>query len=156
MRQTRITLIARRLGAAPFAAARLTRLSGRERTRLLEALPLVLFVRLALWSTTMSRVHALLTAGAPGSRRLDPDGVDDLSLAVSRVSRLVPGATCLTQALALQRLLRRRGLASRVEVGFLRSEGRDVKGHAWLVCDERVVIGGRSAAEFTRTLTLEG
>ena len=133
------------------------RLSAGELMRLLVALPVVLLARVSLWLMPSTRVHAVLTKWRPGKGGLSPNRVAELSRAVSRASRIVPQATCLTQALALQSLLRWRGEPSRVEIGFLRGEDDEIRGHAWLVNREQVVvIGARGAVGFTRTLTLEG
>jgi hypothetical protein len=61
---------------------------------------------------------------------------------IRRASRLVPRATCLTQALALQVLLGRRGYASEIRVGVRRDEEGQFAAHAWLVGADRVLIGG--------------
>ena len=132
------------------------RLTGLELMRLLVALPVVLLVRASLWLMPSTRVHAVLTKGRPGKGGLSPNRVAELSRAVSRASRIVPQATCLTQALALLSLLRWHGEPSRVEIGFLRGDDDEVRGHAWLVNREQVVIGAKGSAGFTRTLTLEG
>jgi hypothetical protein len=64
-----------------------------------------------------------------------------LAWAVARVSRHVPHASCLTQALALQLLLSRHGWPSRIHLGM----GRDTTGawqaHAWVECEGRVILG---------------
>ena len=57
-----------------------------------------------------------------------------LEWAVRVASRAVPHATCLTQALALQRLLARHGYVSIVQVGACSVDGRFVA-HAWVEHD---------------------
>lgn len=64
---------------------------------------------------------------------------------VERAARLVPGATCLTQALAAQYLLARRGFSSRVRIGVALKAGTTVTAHAWLTSGDSVVIGGGPA-----------
>jgi hypothetical protein len=65
--------------------------------------------------------------------------------AVRAVSRYVPGATCLTRALAAQALLTNAGHQPRIEIG-VRKDGQDrFLAHAWVVCGEQIVIGGAEA-----------
>jgi hypothetical protein len=64
-----------------------------------------------------------------------------LARAVSAVARRIPGATCLTQALALDLLLRRRGVVARLVVG-VSNRGERFGAHAWLEYEGRVLIGG--------------
>ena len=61
---------------------------------------------------------------------------------VAAASRLVPGASCLTQALAGQRLLAERGLGSRVRIGVRPDEGGGFFAHAWLLRGDHVLLGG--------------
>ena len=158
MTQALRTGLARSFGRKGLAAlGRARRLKAQEWGQLLVALPAVVSVRLQLWRTTSRHVHERILRRPPGGKDLPATTtVESLGNAVARASRLVPHATCLTQALALQHLLRRCGLRSRVEIGFLRGDEGDVKGHAWLVFEGRVVIGGTGAANFTRTMSLEG
>jgi hypothetical protein len=52
----------------------------------------------------------------------------------------VPGATCLSSALTLQRLLSSAGHPSQVHIGVAR-DASGFMAHAWLVHDGVVVIG---------------
>lgn len=73
----------------------------------------------------------------------------DVAWAVHRVSRAVPGATCLTQALAAQLLLSRRGYPSRLRIGVAHAPGDGLRAHAWLESDGLVVLGGSGFEAFT-------
>lgn len=66
---------------------------------------------------------------------------------VRNAARLVPGATCLTQASAGQMLLARRGYPStvRLSVPARPGPGGGLAPHAWLMADEMIVLGGTSA-----------
>jgi hypothetical protein len=59
--------------------------------------------------------------------------VDRLERAVRVASRVVPRATCLTQALALNHLLSRNGYTSIVRIGVAKEDGR-FAAHAWVEC----------------------
>jgi transglutaminase superfamily protein len=75
--------------------------------------------------------------------------VQDVVWAVRRVSRAVPGATCLTQALAAQVLLSRRGYASRLRIGVAHAPGDGLRAHAWLESDGLIVLGGAPVEAYT-------
>ena len=67
---------------------------------------------------------------------------EQLAWDVGVVSRYVPRATCLTQALAGQVLLERYGYPALVHVGVTKEEGKGTfQAHAWLESDGKVVIG---------------
>jgi hypothetical protein len=67
------------------------------------------------------------------------------------LTRLVPKATCLTQALTGQVALSRRGLASSIKIGVIRTPEGALKAHAWLLSSHHIILGGndRSVADFT-------
>ena len=62
--------------------------------------------------------------------------------AVRHVSRLVPMATCLTQALAAQTMLARSGVASTLTLGVDPERKARFEAHAWLEMEGRAVLGG--------------
>ena len=73
----------------------------------------------------------------------------DVGWAVRSASRVVPGATCLTQALAAKLVLSRRGYTSRLRIGVARGPAHRLRAHAWLEASGLVVVGGSSIEEFT-------
>jgi hypothetical protein len=73
---------------------------------------------------------------------LDIGKPDRIVRAVSRSSRLVPRASCLTQALAAQFMLARAGFRSQIRVGVAIQEESKFVAHAWLVREGRVIMGG--------------
>jgi transglutaminase superfamily protein len=76
--------------------------------------------------------------------------------AVARAGRAVPGATCLTQALAAKVLLERRGHRVRVRIGIGRGEGAPLLAHAWVESEGRILLGGTDLARYTPLGALEG
>lgn len=66
--------------------------------------------------------------------------VDRLIWAIERASQIVPGATCLARAVALQRLLSINGHDSLLAIGVGRPKG-DFIAHAWVAQGERILIG---------------
>lgn len=75
-------------------------------------------------------------------RRLDASDVDadGLRWAVDAVANRI-GGECLPRAFALQWLLARRGVATKLCIGVA-SDGSPFPGHAWLESRGEVVIGG--------------
>ena len=63
--------------------------------------------------------------------------------AVSKVSRLVPMASCLTQAMSVRWLLRREGIGCQLRIGVKRDEAGTFQAHAWIEHAGHVVIGGQ-------------
>lgn len=74
-----------------------------------------------------------------------------LARRIERLARLVPGASCLTQALALQWLLARAGHASDLRIGVRQDESGAFSAHAWVSCNRRIVLGaaGTRLSDYT-------
>jgi hypothetical protein len=114
------------------------------------ALVVVALTRAALWVWGVRGARRLARAASrPGPR----PRADRLPWAVAAAGRLVPRATCLTQAIALQALLERDGLPSRIEIGVAR--GAAFQAHAWLVAGNDVVLGGFDASRFERITVMD-
>jgi hypothetical protein len=73
--------------------------------------------------------------------------------AVTTSARIVPRASCLTQALAAQFLLARAGCQSVMRVGVATDAKGQLIAHVWLIRAGRVVMGG-SDREVQRYTTL--
>lgn len=59
------------------------------------------------------------------------------------MSRYVPAASCLTQALAMLVLLNRFGHSSELRIGVVKNDADRLKAHAWVECEGKIVIGSR-------------
>ena len=68
---------------------------------------------------------------------------------VEVTSRYVPRATCLTQAIAAQTLLARRGYRSQLRIGVARDRDGAFIAHAWIEHEGRIVLGEREGQTFT-------
>lgn len=126
------------------------RLTPPRRAALRWALAAVTVVRLCLRFFPL-RVWERL-AGRLGSSRTSAPGAhtaQDVVWAVGRASRVVPRATCLTQALAAHILLARSGHRSRLKIGVARTSGRGLRAHAWLESDGAVLLGGSCNEAYT-------
>lgn len=151
----------------------------------LQFLPLLAEVRWKLWRTPFSRLHAqwqtrvqselnqaVLPAIGPFASPPTPaeraliDAVWNDAHAVRRAARLVPRASCLTQAMTLQLALARRGQPCSVRIGVDRAPAASTlnvpnssdeikadspalqsgvgrfEAHAWVEWQGRVVLGG--------------
>jgi len=124
---------------------RLTQLTLAERRVLIRVLLVVGMARAALWLLPVKAVRRVVTRAATG---VAGDSVEQLVWAVRVVSRYLPGATCLTQALAGQALLTQSGFPSQVEIGVAKDGLHHLHAHAWVVCQGQVVLGGRDVERY--------
>ena len=117
---------------------------------------LVCAVRIGLWFGSFQIVRRIVAfLATTGPTRTTRFSVEQLSRAVAGVSRYVPRATCLTQALALHILLRRRRLQSRIRIGVAKQDGGPFEAHAWVESDDKVLIGDFDLPRYTPMLVWE-
>jgi hypothetical protein len=126
------------------------RLPPEDRLLLLRAYAVLCTTRLALHVLPFRCTRRLLKR--PGSSGLRSP-VDRFVWGVRTAARYVPQATCLTQAISLQRLLAHAGQFSHVEIGVAKTPGFEA--HAWVVCGGRILIGGEETAKYAAILSLE-
>lgn len=70
-----------------------------------------------------------------------------VSIAIERACRRVPvSPSCLTKSLAGHWMLRRRGVRSRIVFGV--ATGDRLLAHAWLMCDDAILLGGDGVSKF--------
>lgn len=141
--------------SGPNRAAQAIRRAVRHAPTLLAALGWVCLVRAGL---SLASHRRLRRAFLP-PRRLGPadrDAAARVGWAVRHAARLVPRATCLTQALAAQIMLARRGVPSVLQIGVDRAADSTgsarFEAHAWLEVDGLVLVGGTadSLARYAR------
>lgn len=73
----------------------------------------------------------------------------DLVWAVRAAAPRVPWrAKCIEQGLALQWLLRRRGVPARLHYGVGRGDAEALTAHVWVSLDDEVILGGEELARF--------
>jgi hypothetical protein len=123
------------------------RLPRAEKILLVRAFFLVAAIRLGLWLLQF-RVLRRLALPRENSSNGAPR-MDRLIWAVRVVSRYIPRATCLTQALAAQALLARSGYETKLVLGFAKDEERPFEAHAWLEYGDQVLIGGPTVERYT-------
>jgi transglutaminase superfamily protein len=136
------------LRSIPRRAAKFARLRPADRWLFLRIFTALVRVRLALWFRPFDRVREY--AGRLGEKRV-PDMSDrlsahDLTSLVTVAACYIPRATCLTQALVADALLRRYGYAPELKIGVGRDDNR-FQAHAWVEIDGKVVIGDLPALD---------
>lgn len=125
---------------------KLAALAPQNRSLLLRALFLVAAVRTGLFLLPFRTVKRM---SARARRRAVPiRSVANCAWAICAASRYVPGASCLTQAIAAQVLLAESGYDSRIEIGVRKDEHRRFRAHAWVVCGEEIVVGAADAYRY--------
>jgi len=119
------------------------RLTWAEQALLVRAGLLILAIRVGLWVLPWhSLLRGLRKLGGVG--RLKGLSADRMAWAVRHASRLVPRATCLTQALALHHLLVCAGHPSRVHLGVAKDAQAGFQAHAWVEYAGRPLLSGPS------------
>ena len=115
---------------------------------LLKTASLLALIRLGLWLLPFKAILASRDRMLKESTDTD---VTDLAAvrqtvwAVTVTSRYVPKASCLTQALAAQILLRQQGYPADLRIGVCKGDANQLEAHAWIELDGRVVIGGEDS-----------
>ncbi len=142
---------------------RFIQLGGTERRILFRALLAVAWCRAALCFAPAETVRRWAPRLARGvAAKVGEVSVEQLMWAVEVASRYVPGATCLTQAIAGQSLLSGAGYPSQVEIGVAKDEigvAKDdklrLRAHAWVVCHGQVVLGGKQPEPYNSLMIWE-
>lgn len=123
---------------------------------LIAALFWVSIIRAGLWFTSYKDLRSRFLPSreflAPEPRR----GAK-IAWAVHHAARLVPQATCLTQALAAQIMLSRWRIPTMLHIGVDAREAGAFEAHAWLMLNEAVVLGGtRASLSRYKTIAIYG
>ena len=122
-------------------------LPGEDRGLLLHAVAAAVLFRLALYLFSIERLRSMAVRRGQGRRSFDR-----IVWAGRAAARRVPGATCLSSALALQRLLSAHRHASELHIGVARDHGEFVA-HAWVERDGHVLIGEDERRTYTRLVS---
>lgn len=132
---------------------RFVRLSPPERALLLQAAILIVSVRLALRFLSVERLQTLAChwAGNAGT----PVTSERIVWAVEAAARKIPASTCLSKALAAQALLARHGHTSDLMIGVAKDGASGLEAHAWITCQDKILMGGPETGRYTPLLNLE-
>ena len=115
------------------------RLPSRDRAVLTRTVLTLAAARLATWVLPFDVGRRLLV----GKQRAGVATVtrDQVRWAMAQASRVVPGATCLPQALAAESVLNRGGVAADMHIGIMKTPAGRFLAHAWVESDGRIVVG---------------
>lgn len=127
--------------------SRWMRLDWRRRLLLAEAVVAVAAAAAALRFVPFNRAVRL------GARRMGPANANntlaDVRWAVEAAARRSRWrAVCFQQGLAVQWMLRRRGIDAMLHYGIARDSEGELESHVWVAAGDTVVIGGAEAPRF--------
>ncbi|MGC4024064.1 MAG: lasso peptide biosynthesis B2 protein [Mesorhizobium sp.] len=105
-------------------------------------LAVICVVRVGLSTIGYRRLDNLL--GRFGRAKIRPVDLRKVAWGVSSAARLVPHASCLTQAVAGRFLLSLKGQPSIIRIGVDNNSSQSLKAHAWLISGTSIVLGGAS------------
>ena len=136
------------------------RLPRSERWLLIKAALLLGLIRIGLRLLPFQTLKQLLDSASRAfaeSRAANQFSSDRIAWAVTAASRYVLGdKPCLTQALAVQLLLKRRGYPASLRIGVSRTAGNQLQAHAWVESEDRVVVGGGELSRYTPLPAFDG
>ena len=141
-----------RIQSALLLGRKLAQLSLGDMALLLRAFPYVCRAACTVHLLPYRRLQNKLQAidemrPRPRSR---PVPVEQLARAVNGASRLVPGATCLTRAIAACKLMTSEGYAVRIRFGVSRAAPAPFGAHCWVELEGVPVLGGAEGIERLR------
>ncbi len=129
-------------------------LSSAERRLLLNAGILLVVYRVALWVLPWHRLA--VSRPVPGASRASKFSAERLEWAVRTARRLIPHATCLTQALALHHLLARAGYESIIHIGVAKAPEGEFEAHAWVEHEGVTLLSSAGeVAHYSRLIALQ-
>lgn len=131
-------------------------LSSGEQRLLTKTWALLGIIRLGLELLPFSVLRKLLFKFKFFFRSLGKDfSEENLVWSVGVVSRYIPKATCLAQAITTQFLLQQAGHQACLHIGVTEVEKGGLKAHAWVESHGKVLIGGIDLNQYTHLLALE-
>jgi len=131
-------------------------LSSTEQRLLIKTWILLGLIRLGMALLPFSTLRKLLyrfRSILGGDKKEFPE--DRLVWSVGVVSRYIPKATCLSQAITTQFLLQQAGHQACLHIGVTEAEKGGLKAHAWVESQGKVLIGGIDLNQYTHLLALE-
>lgn len=115
-----------------------------EKLLLGKSLFLVAFIGLILRIVPFKFLKKSLAARLAAKAKQKPIDWKQINLivrSVRSVSRFVPFATCLPQAVTAMFLIKSKGQPSELKIGVAKDEEQNFKAHAWLEINGRIIIG---------------
>lgn len=109
----------------------------RHRFLFIKCLLLLLAVRFTLSTRGYKAVLGWIETAQPSRKRaLSPQL---LTWTIETAARFIPGASCLTRALALRYLLAQAAVDACIEIGVRTTESGTFKAHAWVKMDDGLI-----------------
>ncbi len=131
------------------------RLPFSEKILFIKACILLAIVRLGLSLLPFITLKNILRIIGPPIAGLDEQLSEErMAWAIAAASRLIPKATCLTQALAFQVFLKQSGREAHLHIGVDEVDGR-LDAHAWVESRGKVLFGGSNLSRYTHLLAIE-
>jgi hypothetical protein len=131
-------------------------LSSTEQRLLIRTWILLGLIRLGLelfpFSTLRKLLDRLRSILGRGEKEFSEE---QLVWSVTVVSRYIPKATCLAQALTAQFLLQQAGHQACLHIGVADADEGRLKAHAWVESQGRILMGGFDLNSYTHLLALE-
>lgn len=121
---------------------------NRRRLYHMRSIAIVSLVRLSLWILPFNTVKGIIKQLSAKPAKRIPIGSRQHKLivnSVAMVSRFLPRATCLTQAIATLILLQHYDYTATLQIGVARDVKGNFEAHAWVESDGHIVIGGSKA-----------
>jgi len=132
---------------------RLGEITWRDRLLLIEAMAALAVASVAIRAMPFRKVVGSAAGEAPRAQpnpQVAHAHIDRARWAVTALAGRLPWRiVCFQKGLALHRLLRRRGVATRLHYGIAQDEERGLRAHVWVTYDGAPVIGGAEAVEYT-------
>jgi|SRR5579862_5897226 len=126
-----------------------------ERILLVIAATLMLAFRLALWLLPFRRVMALAAQIRGSLPEVGGSRAERIAWAVRVVSRYIPRATCLVQALTAKALLESAGFPANLHIGVAKGEHESFEAHAWIETEGRVISGAGGLERYSPLMRWE-
>jgi hypothetical protein len=119
-------------------------LPAREKFLLMAAFFLVVLFRIGIWVLPfrqMKKILSKIAARAPVRNEGESPVIKQIVRFVGSVSRFVPSASCLTQALAALVLIKFYGEHAELKFGITIDSNKNFAAHAWLERSGRIILG---------------
>lgn len=122
-------------------------LDSYERLLLSKTFALVWMTSVSLRLLPFAMVQRLFASRIAPSGRMHhrQHPIERLLWAIDAASRYVPGASCLSLALAGRMMLNREGYPAHIHIGVAKDQTSSFAAHAWLESEGRIVIGGHES-----------
>ena len=133
-------------------ATRLIRRPLRDNALLAEAVVALMAGGAAVRFLPFRRAVGIASIGL--RRPAEPSDVEKFSRAVAVAAKRVPWrAVCFQQGLALQWMLRRRGIDARLHYGVGYAPSSDLQAHVWVSVGDEIVLGRDEALAYKSVAT---